>query len=248
MDWFIRQLLSKVMLTFRRTYYYFITLPTRFKRLFRHLAIPFELGKESLIPKQGGFELLNRISLWFLELFLYLFDIIAVGEIYGSLLDWIKFSSRRLKPWEIKLVKTVYGDSIRYNIITVDENAILGVQWPAMAKAYVSFNTINTTGTMENGLLLHEMVHIWQYHKFGSPYLLKALLAQNSKMQYDYGGASALKNAVLEKLDLLSFNFEQQGDLVQDYYRIKNGYRPLWGKGKLEDLQYYEYFIRQLQA
>ncbi len=225
------------------------SLPSRFVRLGQHLIIPFQLTKDEanliwLQPQEMGI----KMGIWFIELFFYTLDLFGIGEVYGILADWFSFRSRKLYDWEIELSKSVYGDSIPYQLITVDENALWGLKWPKLAKAYVSYQTINTSNTMANGLLLHEMVHIWQYHKFGSNYLLHALRAQYSELQYNYGGAIALRLAIQREKDLLSFNFEQQGDLVQDYYRIKNGYRPFWGQGKIEDLQYYEHFIQQLKA
>ncbi|MEL6865625.1 MAG: hypothetical protein AAFP19_14455, partial [Bacteroidota bacterium] len=48
--------------------------------------------------------------------------------------------------------------------------------------------------------------------------------------------------------DFLAFNLEQQGDIVSDYYRIRDGYKPRWGNGKRQDLPVYQSFIDQLQS
>ncbi len=248
MIWFFRQIVEKAILTVLRLHYFIITLAKRLLRLAVHFIIPFQVKNETIEKqKNKPKKVATLIGLWFIELFLCLLDVLAIGEIYGILADWLKFNSRRLHQWEIDLAKTIYGDSIRYNLITIDEKAFIGMKWPAIAKAYVSFHTVNTFGTMKNGVFIHEMIHIWQYQKFGSPYLLKALMAQNSYMKYDYGGIASLKYAISKKLAFTSFNFEQQGDLVQDYYLIKNGYPSQWGHGKKEDLHYYEHFIEQLK-
>ncbi len=250
MVWFLKQLFHKLRITILRLFFFITSLPKRFFRLGKHLYDGFRFLKpkesrywwESPIHMNYG----QKVGVWFLELLLYILDILAIGEIYGILADWVKFNSRPLHKWEINLAKSVYGDSIRYSTITIDEKAIFGFRIFPTAKAYVSYQTINSNGIMENGVLIHEFVHIWQYERFGTAYALRALLAQNSKMQYNYGGVSALRAAIAKKLDFLSFNYEQQGDILQDYYRIKEGYRPLWGTGRREDLQYYEYFREQL--
>ena len=91
-----------------------------------------------------------------------------------------------------------------------------------------------------------ELVHIWQYERFGSVYIYYALMAQKSLMGYNYGGASALSDAINTGKQLKDFNFEQQGDIIEDYYRIKNGYSPTWGLGDQSKLAVYEHFANQL--
>ena len=99
---------------------------------------------------------------------------------------------------------------------------------------------------MQNSTFIHELTHIWQFEKMGSVYIPRALRAQQSPLGYDYGGVSALKICREKGKSFLSFNFEQQGDIVSDYYRIKNGYQPCWGNASLNDLPVYESFIKQL--
>ena len=99
---------------------------------------------------------------------------------------------------------------------------------------------------MQNSIFIHEMVHVWQYEKLGAIYIPKALSAQYTAEGYNYGGVEVLKQYMREGKDLLAFNYEQQGDIVSDYYRIKNGYFPRWGNGSRIDLPVYEYFIRTI--
>ena len=46
---------------------------------------------------------------------------------------------------------------------------------------------------MQNSILIHELTHVWQFEKMGSVYIPYALIAQQSKMGYNYGGVSELK-------------------------------------------------------
>lgn len=250
MVWFFKQIYHKLRITVWRLFYYILSIPKRLYRLGKHVVD----GVRFLKPKESRYwwespvpmNYAQKVGVWFLEFLLYILDLIGIGEVYGILADWVKFNSRPLHKWEIEMAKAVYGENLKYNVITIDEKGIFGFKIFPAAKAYVSYHTINSNGTLENGVLIHEFIHIWQYERFGTAYALRALLAQNSKMQYNYGGVTALRSAIAKKLDFLSFNFEQQGDIIQDYYRIKAGYRPLWGTGGKEDLQYYEHFIEQL--
>lgn len=242
---------DKIQLSFLRFTYFIVSYPKRLLRLWKHLTVhlkylhPKEKSFWWACPVPMGYG--KKVAFWCLEFFLYILDLLGVAECYGTIVDWLKFkSSRRLKEWEINIARTVFRDTLQYRIITFDEKAILGIKVLPQATAYVSFHTVNYYGSMTNDLMIHELIHVWQYENFGSAYTLRALLAQQSTMGYNYGGANVLKSAIANRLDFLSFNFEQQGDLVQDYYRIQNGYTPLWGKGDKRDLLYYEHFVQQL--
>ena len=100
---------------------------------------------------------------------------------------------------------------------------------------------------MQNSILLHELTHIWQFQQMGAVYVPRAIKAQFSKMGYNYGGVSALKAYLGKGKSFLSFNLEQQGDIISDYYRIKDGYRPRWGNGDRRDLSIYESFVNQVK-
>ncbi len=141
------------------------------------------------------------------------------------------------------MAQTVYGNSLPLHVISIDGDAYWAIKKPQNAVAYVGFLTINAAKPMSKGLLIHELVHVWQYHTVGSAYIIRALWAQTTQAGYDYGGTTALESLCLEEKDLLSFNYEQQGDVMQDYFRIKNGYLPLWGYGVSQDLHLYEYFL-----
>ena len=143
------------------------------------------------------------------------------------------------------MAKAVFGDSIDYSWVVLDEKAMLG---PKQGKfAYVGFNTINSYGKLSNHILIHELVHIWQFQNYGSPYIWRALWAQHSKEKYNYGGLEKLKITMNSKGSLLDYNYEQQGDVIADYYLLKNGKRPQWAEATQDDLSVYEYFVHEIQ-
>ncbi len=233
----------KCRLTLGRLGYFFTSFTKRLVRLGRHLVSPFRgMGHLPYDYPKG----IYRYGLWLMEIPFFLLDLIGIGEIYGTLADWIKFGSRPLTPQEIELGKSVYGETVRFDLITIDERAYIGPK--RMLIAYVSFHTINSWGGFSRGLLLHEFVHNWQYERYGSVYIFRALLAQHSRMKYDYGGLPMLKKAKEEKWPFDRFNYEQQGDIVQDYYLVGKNISPCWGTATMKDIRYYEYFIHQLDA
>lgn len=147
--------------------------------------------------------------------------------------------------WEVELAKTFFGDSINYKRVRIDELSIAGPMQQNFC--YVSFYFVNSWGRMQNSLLLHELTHVWQFEQMGSVYIPRALKAQYSRMGYNYGGIAALKAAKELGKSFHSFNLEQQGDIIADYFLIKDGYQPRWGNGLYQDLPVYKSFADQVK-
>jgi hypothetical protein len=85
------------------------------------------------------------------------------------------------------------------------------------------------------------MTHVWQYSKTGAMYMPKAIHAQAFGEGYDYGGVKGLEDRRKSGGGLTSFNPEQQGQIVADYYMRKTGQRT----ATPEQLAVYEHFGRQ---
>ncbi|HMQ49512.1 MAG TPA: hypothetical protein PKA00_18755 [Saprospiraceae bacterium] len=177
---------------------------------------------------------------WLLEALVLLLDIIGVGELYEILHGWIKWKSRPLSPVERQMAEPYFGKSLDWQRIRIDDRAKLGTQKGKVC--YVTFHIINCHGAMEPSLFMHEMVHIWQYTKVGSVYILRALWAQHTPAGYNYGGASALQG----HQDLWAFNYEQMADIIADGFRLKQGQAPQWGFATRPNHSIYEPFLRQL--
>jgi len=229
-----------------RLLYWLRQLPIRFLRLLKHILSIFtvKIGKRHWWQSFFSMAQLLNIGDWIIVLFFLLCDIFAIGEIYEMIADFTKFNTRSLKAWEVDVAKTIFKDKLQYKLIRIDENAKLLPSERCIA--YVGFHTINSKGPMNNSTFIHELVHVWQYERFGSVYIYYALMAQKSTMGYNYGGASALSYAINQKKKLVDFNFEQQGDLIEDYYRISNGYAPTWGLANQSKLHLYKHFVEQL--
>src|SRR5690606_37947821 len=87
------------------------------------------------------------------------------------------------------------------------------------ARAYVTFYIVHYEREMSPSLFMHEMVHVAQYHSFGSMYIGRCLVAQYSKEGYDYGGLPGIRSAMSSGKRLSDFNFEQQAAIVEYLYQ-----------------------------
>lgn len=158
-------------------------------------------------------------------LILLLVDISPVNLIYETLLELIKWKTRPLSEKEREILMSVFGNTIRYHLIGVDPGSIPAIKRRTVA--YVSFHTINFDTSISDPTLVHESVHIWQYQKYGAVYISESFWAQQWGGGYNYGGLEPLK-MYSERLRLNAFNFEQQADIIEDYYRWKNNLPLQW--------------------
>jgi hypothetical protein len=215
--------------------YYFIQLPVRLIRIVKHFIYPLYRKKPNDFPPKGFME-------WVADTFFYLLDILAIPELYQGAARVFKWNIRRLKLDEINLGKSVFGTSIDYNLVRIDDRTRLGTK--RMALAYVSFNIINYRSVIKDEILVHELMHIWQFQHFGSIYIARAIKAQRSKEGYDYGGVANLYQLMVRQAKILDFNFEQQADIIEDYF-IKVVSKNLVSSAM--DVQIYTYFANQLK-
>lgn len=201
--------------------------PKRAKRLLQHIQQP------------------NRFAAaWWTDASWLSLDLLGICDLYDTCNDFIKWPTRPLNKQELRLAYSVYGKTIDYQNVRVDETAILGP--PQYRFCYVSFNTINSWRGMRPDTFIHELMHVWQYQHLGAAYISRALRAQRTTEGYNYGGVEVLRQSMQADKKLLDFNYEQQADIIADYFRIRAGHRPRWGNGGKQDLEVYEYFVAQL--
>ncbi len=171
---------------------------------------------------------------------MYIMDVIAIPEIYQIVMRLFNWNTRQLQEDEILLAKSIFGNNISYDRVRINSTAKFGIK--KIAIAYVSFNTINYDKKIKKEIFIHELVHIWQYQHFGSIYIARAIKAQRSKEGYDYGGPSTLYTMMLKGARLIDFNFEQQADIIEDYYKLTTN--P--DKAGPMYLNIYQYYAEQL--
>lgn len=175
------------------------------------------------------------------ELIFALLDFVAFFDLYEALTNALLPAPRPLTPAEYQLLVPIFGSSIPYDLIRIDERAYVGPSWSHFC--YVSFHTINSWGPMSPPTLVHEAVHVWQYTRRGAVYIPRALYAQTTPEGYNYGGLAPLR----AKRELEDFNYEQQADIIEDFFRLANGYEAQWVRGRgAEVLPYYYPYVNEL--
>jgi len=171
-------------------------------------------------------------------------DLVGLFDLYEAFTNTLFPGTRSLTEEEIIMLRPIFGNSVPYKIIRIDDRAYVGPFWARFC--YVSFHTINSWGTMSPPTLVHEVVHIWQYTHRGAAYIPRALYAQTTKMGYNYGGLLPLRAAT----QLEDFNYEQQADIIEDAFRLANGWQTQWVKGRGAEVlpDYYNPVIFNFQA
>ena len=237
-DHFLYLFIAKIQSVFVRAWDAIRWLPLRFLRLVSHI--------QDGISKLSKNTNTTAVLYWWSECMVLIISMLGVAEIYETIMDFVKFNTRPLRSWERRLAKSVYGNSINYHRVRIDEYALAACKTHSIC--YVSFYTINSWGKMHNSLFLHEMMHIWQYQRYGALYIPRSLAGGFSLAGYNYGGINALKEGIYSGKRLNAFNYEQQADIVADYYRISNGYRPRWGNATPYDLPVYETYMEDVRG
>jgi hypothetical protein len=219
----------------RKLKYFIGQWPIRVHRLVLHFAYPLFRNSIYVNP-------IRPIGIlgWLCNAFLYIFDVLGIPEFLEILFSIFKWKIRFLTDDEIALSRDVFGDNIDYTIVTIDRETRLGTKkW---AHAYVTFNTINYQHQLEAAIFIHEMVHVWQYQKFGSLYIYHAIHAQYNG-GYDYGGINNLYKLMVKNTKLITFNFEQQAEIIEDMYRLRE---EGFGNSDSIQSQVYNYYANQL--
>ncbi len=232
----IKRLFKKTVAIFSRCIRAVYWLPIRLFRLIKH----FWTGVAVFFVKKQP-----RIPHWWQDFAFLFMDLVAVPEVFETAFDFGKWNTRPLSPLEKKLAASVFGSALNLDAIRMDDRAKIGCQKRRIV--YVSYFTINAWGRIRPETFIHELVHVWQFQKLGGAYIPQALRAQKSKEGYNYGGIEALRASMELGGKLLDFNLEQQAEIVGDYYAIREGLKPAWGKGKTADLPVYDYFVAQVR-
>lgn len=219
-------------------WYFVSTLIIRLYRIPRQLIQLFVV----IFSEKRSFKKLYEEILCLGILFL---DLIAVPEIYEFLGILFKRKMRGLTSKEIEMVNMTLGDVLPLHLVKLDNHAKLTSANRNIA--YVSMFTINNYGTLKDETFVHELVHIWQYTRYGSAYIIRALFAQHSHEGYDYGGPSALMNAFAENRNIQDFNFEQQGDILSDYFNLLKNEKIMSPAQFLHLKKIYHYFVNQFE-
>lgn len=180
----------------------------------------------------------DRWLFWPIDLFFYVIDLFLLSDLIDIVWNGFK-DKRQLSTDEKLIIQKLFGSSVDIDQIFIVENC--RPIKPNLFFAFVSFNTIHCVKEIPVHVLVHELVHIWQYQRFGSVYIFRALFAQNSINGYDYCGIQGLMDNLKTQSGLLWFNFEQQAEIVEDYYKLRHKKYEAISTHKI-----YEYYVNQL--
>jgi hypothetical protein len=153
----------------------------------------------------------------------YLFDLFGGPEIIQFFLR-ASSKARPLSVEEIQAIKTVLSpQSIRLGDVRVASRGILSLVFRLNKnRAFATWHTVNLPEKRVEDipLIVHELIHIYQYERVGSLYIGQGLWAQvrQGRGAYDYGGADGLKADRAAGKHLSDYNREQQCQIVQDYF------------------------------
>jgi hypothetical protein len=247
--WLGKQLIDKVAGVFQRFAYWMTQLPTRVVRLLSGLWEGLKTFKpwthrwwKSLVEVDTWKHFLKWITSRILEIL----EIGGIGEAYETLQDWVKFNTRTLNSSEVKAAKSVFGTRINTDFVRVDERAVIGPLFTD--RAYTSFHTINSWGGESIDVMIHELTHVWQYENSGAIYMPQAVHAQKWGGGYQYGGVSGLQAKQATGKGLLSFNREQQAQIIQDFFQLRQNGTISGSPATSADLPLYADFAKTVSS
>jgi hypothetical protein len=141
--------------------------------------------------------------------------------------------TRGLTDSEIKIAKSVFGDSIHYEQVHITEGALLGLGADRTTGHTINtvhgFNVSDLDNNASTGAatLIHELTHVWQYEHYGPDYMFRSLgdqLDGGRDGAYDYGDDAGLKAHYND--GIASFGVEEQAHIVEDYFVQREKYDP----------------------
>ena len=151
------------------------------------------------------------------------FDLLQAPRVFEFVWHLLTGVSR-LREDETDAAHEVLGpDAVRYAAVRVAEGRVLRLIFKRNGnRAFTLFRTINlpASGHHSRGnldLLVHEMVHVYQFEQVGSVYIWQALRAQKTG-GYSYGCWKQLAEDRQKGRRFNCYNREQQGQIAQDYY------------------------------
>lgn len=159
------------------------------------------------------------------------FDLLGGPELAQFFTRLFTFTTP-LSAEERAVMASILGETgLRYDEVRIAEGGL----WENVFKingqlAFTSWYTINlprpspdfpAAHTRANrALLVHELVHVYQYENVGSRYMTEAIyeLVRTKRDCYQYGGGPGLVEAAQSAKAYRHFNREQQAQIVQDFY------------------------------
>lgn len=177
-------------------------------------------GQEKKSFYKGLKRILLFLTVWIGRIIAKIFDICFFPEFMDFLWQTVKPNTRRLTQVEEQEARKVFGDSINYQKVHIDEKSLIA--WLGAKKhrcsgmGITSFRTINfnkkiktAPGNSYMKWLIHELAHVSQMEHVGSRYMIEASYARVTE---GYGYIPGTKPHFRD------YNREQQASIAADYY------------------------------
>jgi hypothetical protein len=113
---------------------------------------------------------------------------------------------------EIGIARPVFLESIDYSLVRVVVSSVVA------APTTLGNNIRTRTRTMPNWVLIHELMHIWQYQTQGSSYISSSACAQ-VMATIASGDRNAAYDYTPGRRSLSDYNAEQQAHIVEDVFK-----------------------------
>lgn len=169
---------------------------------------------------KGMQKILLFITVWTGRVIAKILDICSFPEFMDLLWQIVKPGTRRLTLVEEQEARKVFGDSINYQRVRIDEKSLIAwlgaKRHKCSGMGITSFRTINfnkriktAPGNSHMKWLIHELAHVSQMEHVGSRYMIEASYARATE-GYGYILGS--------KRHFRDYNREQQASIAADYY------------------------------
>lgn len=151
-------------------------------------------------------------------------DFLRVPPLLETVWHLLTGVSRLTEQEKNAAISVLGANSISYAKVRVAQGRILNIVFKFNGKrAFTTFHTINLTKSGGHSrahldIVVHELIHVYQYERVGSVYIWQAIRAQQ-KEGYQYGGWEKLITDRENGKHFRDYNREQQGQIAQDYYK-----------------------------
>lgn len=189
------------------------------------------------------------------ELIIRLSELMGCGLLYIAIELWWSGGRYRVLTEVEKAFAKTYFSAEELDCVLIDEGSTVFAK--RLDIAFVIGFAVKTYGPPDLPLLIHELVHVRQFRRWGWAYVAKALTAQNYGDGYVYSlnaaadevkswlatTAATAGNSVQKKSNLavavddsiqrtqsveLSLNAEQEAARLEDLARVRCGFAPRW--------------------
>ncbi len=185
--------------------------PSRWKRFWSHIT---GAEKEFGFAYRGASAAVRGLF-WIVELVLRGLELFLVFDLVQILITW-RSSVHPLSAYDRSLAAAILGDSRYLDLIQYNDRSLFCKNTSVIA--FVSGFVINFWTVISDDVLVHELIHVWQYDRVGIVYVPRALYAQRTEENYNYGGVKTLLQEIKEGKAINQYNYEQQAQIIQDFF------------------------------